>query len=112
MAKVKTLFEKEMEKSHFKENFEREYQEFQLEVQLLQALEDQGLTYEKFAEKIGSSKGNVARDLKTVGLKKATLDRVVRMAQALNLEFIPLLLPKGRKQRKKKLAELLKVAAL
>jgi transcriptional regulator with XRE-family HTH domain len=112
MAKTKTLFEKEMEKTHFKVNFEREYQEFQLEIQLLQALEDQGLTYEKFAEKIGTSKGNVARDLKTVGLRRATLDRVVRMAQALNLEFIPLLLPKERKQRKKKLAELMKVVAL
>lgn len=107
MKKPKSLFEKEMEKKHFKENFEREYQEFKLEMQFLMALEEQGLTYEKFAKKIGSSKGNVSRDLKGHGLEKATIDRVVRMAQALGLEFLPLLLPKDRRQRRKKLQELL-----
>lgn len=111
MAKVKSLFEKEMGKKHFRENFEREHQEFQLELQLLKELESQGLTYEKFAQKIGSSKGNVSRDLKARGLKRATVDRVVKMAQALGLEFIPLLLPKDRIRRRKKLKELLEATS-
>ena len=108
MVKPKSLFEKEMnKKKHFRKNFEREHQEFQLEIQLLNELEEQGLTYEKFAQKIGSSKGNISRDLKSRGLKRATVDRVVRMAQALGLEFVPLLLPKDRIRRRKKLEELL-----
>ena len=107
MAKSRSLFEKEMEKKHFKENFKREYQELKLENQILLEMEAQGLTYEKFAKKIGSSKGNISRDLKGRGLQKATIDRIVRMAQALGLEFIPLLLPKDRRGRRKKIEELL-----
>ena len=107
MAKPKSLFERQMEKRHFQENYEREYQEFKLEMQFLLALEQQGLTYEKFAKKIGSSKGNISRDLKGRGLQKATVERIVKMAQALGLEFLPLLLPKDRRGRRKKLEELL-----
>ncbi len=107
MAKPKSLFERQMGKKHFQENYEREYQELQLEVQFLLALEEQGLTYEKFAKKIGSSKGNVSRDFKGRGLQKATIDRLIKMAQALGLEFLPLLLPRDRRSRRKKLEELL-----
>lgn len=107
MKKPKSLFERQVEKEHFKENYERELQELKLEMQFLLALEEQGLTYEKFARKIGSSKGNVSRDLKGRGLQRATIDRIVRMAAALQLEFVPLLLPKDRARRIKMLQDLL-----
>lgn len=106
MTKQKTLFEKRMENASFREKFEAHEKEFQLELQFLNALEKEGLTYEEFGKRINSSKGNVARDLKTKGLGRATLHRIEKMANALGLEFVPLLLPKNRRQRAEKLDQL------
>lgn len=106
--KQKTLFEKEMENSRFKSAFEQERTEFELELQMLQALEDSGLIYEDFAKKVGTSKGNVSRDLRVGGLKKASLDRIQRMAAALNMDCITILLPKSPRKRRQKIANILK----
>src|SRR5688572_8789851 len=92
MAKKKSLFDREMEKPGFRDKYLQEQETFQLELQILQALEEQGLTYEEFAARIGTSKGNVSRDLKIRGLGKASIERLKKMADALGMEFVPLML--------------------
>lgn len=108
MSKSKTLFEKELERSGFREKYYRERTEFELELQILRALEERGYTYEEFARKIGTSKGNVSRDLKIRGLGKASMERIQKMAEALGLEFVPLLLPKDKKERRARAKEVMK----
>jgi transcriptional regulator with XRE-family HTH domain len=108
MSKAKTLFERELEKPGFREKYFRERTEFQLELQILRALEERNYTYEEFAEKIGSTKGNISRDLKSRGLGKASIERIQKMAEALDLEFVPLLLPKDKKKRRQRVQEVLK----
>jgi transcriptional regulator with XRE-family HTH domain len=111
MSKAKTLFEKEMEHPGYREKFERERKEFELEVQILKALEDRGYTYEEFAEMIGSSKGNISRDLKGRGLSRASIERIQKMADVLGLDFVPLLLPRDRKRRQTRVREVLKMVS-
>ena len=108
MKKAKSLFEKEMQKDSFRKIYWEEREEFKLELQFLKALEDLDLTYEEFAKMIGSSKGNISRDLKVKGLNRATIHRIEKMASAIDMEFVPLLLPKDRKKRKKAITEILK----
>lgn len=100
MNKGKTLFVKKMANPCLREKYSRERAQFKIELQILQALENAGYTYEQFAKKIGSSKGNVSRDLKGRGLGKASIKRIQKMAEALGLEFVPLLLPKDKKKRR------------
>ena len=111
MSKPKTLFEKEMKKPSFKKNYWKDREVFKLELQFLRALEENGLTYEQFAKLVGSSKGNVARDLKSYGLGRASVHRIEKMAKALGMEFVPLLLPTDRAKREERLNELLKMAS-
>ncbi|MFC1523011.1 multiprotein-bridging factor 1 family protein [Elusimicrobiota bacterium] len=102
MKKVKkpsNLFEKEMQSPHFRKTFKRQYQQFQLEIQLLKALESAGWTYEQFAGKIGTKRSHVSRDLKGGGLKRASLARIEKMAKALNMDFVPLLIPHGKQSK-------------
>ena len=111
MRKSKTLFEKEMKKPSFKKSYWKNREVFKLELQFLRALEENDLTYEKFAKLVGSSKGNIARDLKTYGLGRASVHRIEKMAEALGMEFVPLLLPKDGTKREERLHELLKLAS-
>ena len=78
-------------KSKKKSKFERTH----LEWQLVQAIQAAGMTFEDFAAKMGTSKGNISRDLSTRGLGKASIMRIQKMADALNLDFIPLFLPRN-----------------
>ena len=108
MGKPKSLFDKEIEKSEFKKRYWKEREEFKLELQFLNALEESGLTDDQFAKKIGTSRGNISRDLKGKGLNRATISRLQKMASAIGMDLLPILLPKDRVKRKKKLNELLK----
>lgn len=58
---------------------------FQMEVQILLALEDRGWTYVDLAKATGIYPQNIWRDLKNGGLHKASLERVSRYAEALGL---------------------------
>lgn len=91
-----SLFEKEMAKTSFRKNFETGYPFFQIEVQLLNELERNNLTYLEFARLIGTQKSNISRDLRGGGVHHATLDRIKKMANALNCMFIPLIIPKEK----------------
>src|SRR5437899_2873272 len=71
----------------FREKFEHRYRFFQLEVQILNALEDKGWSYKDLAKASGTYSQNVWRDLKNGGLHKASLERVSRYAEALGLHM-------------------------
>ncbi len=109
MNKKSTLYEVEMERPEFRKKYLKEYKDFELELQMLKAIERLNLTYEEFAKKIGSSKGNVSRDLKIRGLKRASIERIRKMADALGMDFIPLLLLRDPQRRKAQISELLKL---
>lgn len=96
---TKSLFEKEMHRAFFHKKFSESYPAFQLEVQLLNELEKNGLTCLDFARAIGTSKNNISRDLKGGGIHHATLNRLKKMAKALKCVFIPLIIPIEREDR-------------
>lgn len=94
--KFSSLYEKEMSKPSFKKAFEDSYPRFKIEVQLLNELEKHGLSYIEFAQAIGTQKSNISRDLKGGGIHHVTLNRLKKMASALNCIFIPLIIPKEK----------------
>jgi len=52
------------------------------------------LTYEEFAKKLGTKRSNVCRDLKGKAIQKASLHRIGKMANALDMELVVNLVPK------------------
>ena len=92
-SKVKGLLERKLENPVYRTRFERQYPAFVLEVQILKALEEKGWTFEDLARKLHTKKNNVSRDLSAGGIRSATIKRLSRMAEALGMEFLPLLIP-------------------
>lgn len=95
-AHVKGLIERKLENPEYRRRFEEEHELFKLEVQLLTALERQGMTYEELAKRIHTSRSHISRDLRQGGISSAKLGRIRKMADALGLAFIPLVLPKRK----------------
>lgn len=89
-----TLFEKEMQDPEFRTMFYQAQKDLDLELQFLKALEEKNLSYEDFAKKIGSSRSNICRDLKGKGIQKASLQRIRKMAEALDMDVTINLKPK------------------
>jgi len=52
------------------------------------------LTYEDFARKTGTSRSNICRDLKGKGIQKASLNRIRKMADVLDMDLVIKLIPK------------------
>ena len=96
-----TLFEKEMQNPDFRKKFYQAQKGLDLEIQFLKALEEKNLTYEDFARKIGTSKSNISRDLKGKGIQKASLNRIRRMAEVLDMEIAIKLIPKNKLYKEK-----------
>lgn len=94
--KHNSLFEKEMGEPSFRKKFEDDYPSFKLELQLLNELEKRGITYLDLARAIGTHKSNISRDLKSGGIQRGTLNRIKKMANALDCLFIPLIIPKEK----------------
>ena len=82
---MKGSLNRQLEDPKYREEFERRYELFQLEVQILLAMEDRGWSYEDLARAVGTTRQNIWRDLKNGGLHKASLDRIDRIAGALGL---------------------------
>lgn len=91
----------------YRAEFERKYEFFKLEVQILLAMEDKGWTFADLARAAGIHRQNVWRDLKNGGLHKASLERLARYAQALGLHLHHFLL--SSKQEKRVLPQIRKV---
>lgn len=106
---MKGELNRKLEDPKYRAEFERGYEFFKLEVQILLALEDKGWTYEDLAKATGIHKQNIWRDLKNGGLHKASLDRVATYAEALGLHAHHFLM--SSKEEKKILPRLRKQLA-
>ncbi|OGR52506.1 MAG: hypothetical protein A3I11_07735 [Elusimicrobia bacterium RIFCSPLOWO2_02_FULL_39_32] len=89
-GKFKTIADREMDDPEFKKLFEETWPAFQLEVQILNALERRHWTYTDLAKVLHTQKSAISRDLKGGGLQSASISRISKMAKALGLKFFPL----------------------
>lgn len=92
--KVKSLYERELENKQFRQAYEEGYEAFQLEAQILHALEEKKWTYSDLAKATNTSKSNVSRDLAAGGILSASFLRISRIADALGMQLVGLLIPK------------------
>ena len=97
--RVRGILNRKLENPEFKKVFGRGYDAFSLEVKFLRALEQKEWTYSVLAKALKTAKSNVSRDLKGGGIYSASLRRVERMADALDLAFVPLLVEKKSLKR-------------
>ena len=94
--KVRGMLEKNLEDPGYRKRFEEGYEAFELEVQILNALEAKSWTFARLAEATQTSKSNISRDLSGGGLLRATLSRIRRIADALGMRLVMLLIPKDQ----------------
>src|SRR3989338_1411950 len=87
--KFKTIMEQEMEDPEYRKLFEEGWPAFQLEVQILNALERKHWSYSHLAKVLHTQKSAISRDLKGGGLRSASISRIAKMAEALGLKFFP-----------------------
>jgi len=97
-TKAKSLIEKKLEDSHYRKQYEERYAAFKLEAQILYVLEEKGWTYSDLAKATHTSKSNVSRDLRAGGISSASFSRISRIAEALGMKLIALLVPKDYAQ--------------
>ena len=88
-AKPKGLLARKIANSAYRKRHEESYELLKLEVQILNALERKHWTYDDLARVMGTHKSAISRDLKGGGLRMASMDRIARMAEALDLRFVP-----------------------
>ena len=96
--KVKSILDRKMEDPAYRKRFEQRYPLFQLEVQLLNALEEKGWTLSDLARAMHTHKGNISRDLSSGKIHSATISRITKMAEVLGLKFHPLFVPEGKER--------------
>ena len=92
--KVVGYLNRKLQNPAYRERFETESALFKLEVQILLAMEDRRWSYANLARAVGTSKGNISRDLSGGRINSATVKRLTRIADALGLRFLPLFVPK------------------
>ena len=95
-APIKSLLDRKMENPDYRRRFEARYDQFKLEIQILNALESQGLTYDALAQTLHTKKSNISRDLRGGGFSCAKISRIRQMADALGMVFVPLMIPKDK----------------
>ncbi len=93
-AKKRGMLARKLENPEFAEQFEEGFDAFELEVQILNALEAKEWSYSKLADAVKTSKSNISRDLNGGGLLSATISRVRRIADALGMKLVMFLIPK------------------
>lgn len=72
------------------------YPAFKVEAQILTALEEKGWTYEQLAAKVGRKKSNISRDLQAGGIANASFSRIQKIAKALGMKFVAVLVPEDQ----------------
>ena len=96
--KTKGLLARKMDNPNYRKRHEESYELFKLEVQLLNALERKHMTYEDLAKVLHTNKSNISRDLKAGGIQNASLSRIIKMAKALGMKFLPLMIPEEKQK--------------
>ncbi len=85
--KIKGQIERDLQNPEYKKRFDMDYEAFKLAVQFLLALEKKHWSYSDLARAIGTQKGHISRDLKGGGLRTASISRISKIANALDLKF-------------------------
>lgn len=96
--RVKGLLERKLEDPNYRKRFEQGYAAFELEVQILNALEQKGWTFADLAKVMHTAKSNISRDLSGGGIHSATISRLVKMGKALGFKFLPLFVPEKKEK--------------
>ena len=96
--KTASLFDQEMQRPTFRKAYRNEKKRFTLELQISRFLDEAGWTYAEFAKRTGTAKSHVSRDLKG-GLHSATVARIERIAKALHMRYLPLLIPENKAEK-------------
>ncbi|MDO8803291.1 MAG: hypothetical protein Q7R35_02575 [Elusimicrobiota bacterium] len=94
----KSLIETKMEDSEYKKRHNRTYNAFKLEAQILYAIEKKGWTYSDLAKVTHTNKSNISRDLRAGGILSASFSRITRIAEALEMKLVTLLIPQEKEQ--------------
>ena len=92
-TRVKGLLERKLEDAGRRKRFDDAYSAFQIEVQILNAMEKKGWTFADLAQALGTHKSNISRDLSAGRINSATVSRLVRSGAVLGLQFLPLFIP-------------------
>ncbi len=77
---------------------------FSLEHQIHRAMEEAHVSSSELAARLGADKALVSRDL-SGGLSRAKFQRIVRVADALDCDVVPLMLPRETRRRKQHLVK-------
>lgn len=88
--RARGLLERKLEDPNYRKRFEEGHAAFELEVQILKAMEEKGWTFGDLAREMHTSRSNISRDLSAGGIHFATLSRIVKMGEVLGLRFHPL----------------------
>lgn len=89
-TKFKSIADRQMEDPEYRKIFEESWPAFQLEVQLLNALERKHWSYSDLAKALHTHKSAISRDLKGGGLRTASISRIAKMADVLDMQFFPI----------------------
>ncbi len=92
--RVKSLIARKLENPEYRKRHDEQYAAFKLEAQILHALERKGWTYAQLADATDTYKSNISRDLRAGGILKASFSRISKIAGALGMTLIALLIPK------------------
>ena len=93
----KSLFNQMMENDNFKKKYVEEKQVFEIEYQLAKIMEDLDISQKDLADKLGVDKSVVSKDL-SGSLRKAGMKKLQAIAEALDCDFVPLFVPKGKRE--------------
>ena len=101
-AGTKTLEQRLRENPEMAQRIDKQMAHLRLEQQMLDAMERAHVTAAELARRISRQPSAISRDLHG-GLSKAKIGRVEEMAEAVGYEFVGLVLPRDREERRKAL---------
>lgn len=84
------------------QRIDKQLTHLRLEQQMIDAMEREHVTAAELARRISCQPSAISRDLKG-GLSKAKIGRVEEMAEAVGYDFVGLVLPRDREERRKML---------
>ena len=102
----KTTLEERLRKSpEMAERIDKQLAHLRLEQQMADGMQRQHVTVDELARRLSRQPSAISRDLKG-GLSKAKIGRVEDMAAAVGYDFVALVLPRDRKERRETLERL------
>jgi hypothetical protein len=100
-----TLEERLRSEPDMAQRIDKHLSHFRLEQQMIDAMQRQHVTAAELARRVSRQPSAISRDLNG-GLSKAKIGRVEEMARAVGYDFVPLVLPRDREERRQTLERL------